>query len=327
MVNLIRRQFFTLLGGAAAWPLAAAGQQPTPVVGFLNIRRPGDSPHLVSAFFNGLAETAHVNGQNVKIEYRWGHGQVDQLPSLAQELVSQGVAVIFASGNVTAMAAKGATESIPIVFISSIDPVELGFVASLNRPGGNMTGVSQMTTGLAAKQLEILHQVVPHARNFAVLVNPTNQNAEPLLREARMAADVLQFEIQPLKASSERDLETAFTSLVQNHSDALLISEDAFFTSRSAQLAALTLRHSIPGMFVYREFATAGGLITYGTSIVEAYRQCGVYVGKILSGANPKELPVQQPTKFEMVINVATGKALGVPIPATLIAVADEVIE
>jgi putative ABC transport system substrate-binding protein len=324
-----RREFITLLGGAAACPVAARAQQGTtiPVIGFLNIRSPGDSPHLVSAFRQGLKQTGHIEGQNVAVEYRWAEGQVNRLPSLAADLVSRHVAVIFASGNVTAQMAKAATVSIPTVFISSVDPVELGFVASLNRPGGNMTGVSQLTTDLAAKQLEFLHQVVPSAVGVAVLVNPTNQNAEPFVRDSEVAARALGWQMQVLRASREYEFGAVFKALVDTKNYALLISEDAFFTSQSTRLATLAMSHAVPAMFVYREFAAAGGLITYGTSIIDAYRQCGVYVGKILDGAKPIDLPVQQPTKFELVINLNTAHALGLVVPATLLALADEVIE
>jgi putative ABC transport system substrate-binding protein len=325
-----RRHLITLLGGAAAtWPVAARGQRATttPVVGFLNIRSSNDSPHLVAAFHRGLAEVGYVEGQNVRIEYRWAQGQPDRLPALAAELARHNVAVMFASGNVTATAAKALAANIPIVFISSIDPVDLGFVASLNRPGGNMTGISQLTTGLVGKQLEILHQVVPGVPAVAVLVNPTNQNAEPFLRDARAAARALGWEVHVLRASADRDFDSAFVTLLELRNAPLLISEDAFFTGRSAQLAALAARHAVPAMFVYREFAARGGLLTYGPSIVDAYRQCGIYSGKILKGTKPADIPVQQPTRFELVINLKAASALGLNLPPTLLALTDEVIE
>jgi putative ABC transport system substrate-binding protein len=323
-----RRQFIAGLGGAMAWPLAGRAQQPPmPLVGFLNIRSPGDSPHLVAAFHQGLRESGYVEGQNVALEYRWAEGQSNRLPALAVDLVGRHVAVIFASGNVTARAAQAATAAIPIVFISSIDPVDLGFVTSLNRPGRNMTGVSQLTTGLVAKQLEILHQVASNATVVAVLVNSTNQNAQALVRESQLAARMLGWQILVLTASSESDFDAAFASLVQQKYRALLIGEDAFFTGQSAKLAALATRHAVPAMFVYREFAAAGGLMTYGTSITDAYRQCGIYTGRIFKGANPADLPVMQPTKFELVLNLRTAKALGLTVPDKLLAFADEVIE
>jgi putative ABC transport system substrate-binding protein len=328
MLDQSRRRFMALLGGAAVWPATAEEQRSRlPIVGFLNIRSPNDSPHLVAAFRRGLAEVGYVDGESARIEFRWAEGQSDRLVVLAADLAHGKVAVIFASGNVAARAAKLHAAHIPTVFISSIDPVDLGFVASLNRPGGDMTGVSQLTTGLVAKQLELLQRLVPSAPSAFVLVNPTNQNAELILRDARAGAEALGWQVKVLEASTEGDFASAFAALRQERNRVLLISEDAFFTGRSARLAALAAQYAIPAMFVYREFADRGGLITYGPSIVDAYRQCGAYAGRILKGEKPADLPVVQPTRFELVINLKTAKTLGITVPDKMLALADEVIE
>jgi putative ABC transport system substrate-binding protein len=322
-----RREFIAAVGGLPFLPSVARSQKPISVVGFLNIRSPGDSPHLVTAFQQGLRDAGYVDGTNVKIEYRWARGNVAMLPALSADLVQRNVSAIFASGNVTAAVAQTASHELPVVFISSIDPVSLGFVSSLNHPGGNMTGVSQLTTGLGAKQLGLLRQAVPDATSIAVLVNPSNQNAVPFLQDIHPAAQALGWPVQELKASTEADFEAVFSTLSDKPGIALLISEDAFFTGRSAKLAAMATGNNLPAMFVYREFPMAGGLMSYGTSITDAYRQCGIYVGRILNGERPGDLPVLQATKFELVINLKTANALGLTIPAPLLALADEVIE
>jgi putative ABC transport system substrate-binding protein len=322
-----RRSLVTALGGLPFLLSAAKSQKSAPVVGFLNIRSPGDSPHLVAAFQQGLRGAGYIDGVDVSVEYRWARGNVDMLPELSADLVRRKISAIFASGNVTAAVAQKASDTLPIVFISSIDPVTLGFVKSLNHPGTNMTGVSQLTTGLAAKQVELFHQAVPNATGVAVLVNPTNQNAIPFLKDARSAAQAFGWEIEDLSASTEREFDAAFSKLSKKPGVALLISEDAFFTGRSAKLARLATSNNLPAMFVYSEFPEAGGLMSYGTSIKDAYRQCGNYVGQILKGERPNDLPVLQPTKFELVINLKAAKALGLELSPTLIARADEVIE
>jgi putative ABC transport system substrate-binding protein len=322
-----RREFVALLGGAAAWPLAArAQQQAMPVIGFLNSASPGGYATNLAAFRQGLKEAGYVEGQNVAIEYRWADGQYDRGPAMAAELVRRQVAVIVANspGN---LAAKAATTTIPIVFTTASDPVQIGLVASLARPGGNVTGAIQFGVEVTPKQLELAHELVPTATVIAVLVNPTNPNAETVLRELQAAARILGVQLHILHASAERELDTVFASLGQLQAGALVIGPDPLFVARSEQLAALALRHAVPAISVIREFVAAGGLMSYGGSNPDMYRIAGVYAGRILKGDKPADLPVQQTAKFELVINMKTAKRLGLTIPETLLATADEVIQ
>jgi ABC-type uncharacterized transport system substrate-binding protein len=325
-----RREFITLLGGAAAsWPLVVRAQQPAmPVVGFLG----GDSPDMdanrVRAFRQSLSENGFVESRDVTIEYRWAEGQYDRFPALAADLVRRQVNVIAAFGGApSAQAAKAATNSIPIVFSTAVDPVEFGLVASLNRPGGNLTGVTILSVELGPKLLELLHELVPTVTVMALLVNPTSPFAETLSRDAQAAARTLGLQLHVLHASTERDFETAFATLVQLRAGALVIGGDVLFTNRSDQLAALTLRHAVPAIYSVREFALAGGLISYGPSIADAWRLMGIYTGRILNGEKPLDLPVQQVTKVELVINLKIANALGLALPLSLLGRADEVIE
>jgi len=325
-----RRGFITLLGGAAAvWPFAVgAQQQPMPVVGFLRITSAKASADLVAALRRGLAEAGYTEGQNVTIEYRWAEDRDERLPSLAADLVRRQCAVIIAGGDAVARAVKTATETTPIVFATGADPVNVGLVATLNRPGGNVTGISFFNTAaLESKQLEFLREVVPKAAVIGLLVNPTAPPAEAQQREAQVAARALGQQILIANASSERDLDMAFATLAQQRAGALLIAGDALFTGQRDRLVALSARYALPAMYGLREFVSAGGLMSYGTSIADAYRQAGIYAGRVLRGEKPADLPVMLSTKFELVINLKTAKALSLEIPAKLLALADEVIE
>jgi putative tryptophan/tyrosine transport system substrate-binding protein len=327
-----RREFIRLLGGAAAtWPLAArAQQQPAmPVIGFLDLRSPHTLSDQLRAFRQGLKDTGYVEGENVAIEYRWAEGQFDRLPALAAELVRRRVAVIATSGGpATASAAKAATATIPIVFIVGQDPVRLGLVASLSRPGGNLTGVNFLVAELTAKRLGLLRELVPGAARIAVLVNPANAtNAETTLREVELAARGMGLQMQILKASTSPEIEAAFATFVRERPDALFVGNDAFLSSRSVQLVHLATLHKIPATYALRETVEVGGLMSYGVNITEALRQVGVYTGRVLKDAKPEDLPVVQSSKFELVINAVTARMLGLTVPPSLLAIADEVIE
>jgi putative ABC transport system substrate-binding protein len=326
-----RRQFITLLGGAAvAWPLAARAQQPAmPVVGFLDSRSQDTAVDRLNALRRALKETGYVEGENVTIVYRWAEGRYDRLPELAADLVRRRVAVIAALGGVpSAMAAKAATTTIPVVFLVSEDPVSLGLVASLARPGGNLTGVNFFNAELAAKRLELLRELVPRATRIAVLVNPANaETTESALRDAAAAARTMGLQIKAFNASTSREIEAAFATLVRERLDALFVAGDGFFLSRRVQLANLTVRHAIPAAFSVRQYVEAGGLMSYGSDPLDMYRQIGVYTGRILKGAKPADLPVVQSIKFELVINAQTARMLGLTVPPSLLSVADEVIE
>jgi putative ABC transport system substrate-binding protein len=325
-----RREFVTLLGGAAfGWPLAARAQQPAmPVIGFLSMRSPEDIPQLLAAFRRGLAENGYVEGQNVTIEYRWALGQYDRLPTLAAELAGRPVvAFVTAGGEPAALAAKAATSTIPIAFVIGGDPVKLGLAASYNRPGGNATGISILTSTLDPKRLGLLHQLVPQAATVGVLLNPNFPGFEGQLKDVQEAARAIGLQIFDLRASDDREVEAVFETVAQQRILALAVCADPFFDTRRDKLVALAARHAVPAMYHFREYAAAGGLMSYGIDLSEVWRQVGGYAGRILKGAKPADLPVIQPTKFEFVINLKTAKALGLAIPAGLLSFADEVIE
>jgi putative ABC transport system substrate-binding protein len=325
-----RRAFISLLGGAAAaWPLAARAQQPAmPVIGFLDTRSPDAMTDRLRAFREGLKDSGYVERENVAIEYRWAENQLDRLPELAADLVQRRVAVIAAPTPYPAFAAKAATTTIPIVFIAPEDPVRLGLVASLARPGGNLTGINLFSGELTAKRLEFLREMVPGAARIAVLVNPANATTtETTLRDVQSAAGAMGLQIQVLNASTIREINAAFATLVRERPDAVFVGLDVFLNSRRAQLVNLASRHAVPATFSNRDFAEIGGLMSYGTNIADAFRQVGVYAGRILKGAKPADLPVVQSNKFELVINAQTATMLGLTVPEKLLVAADEVIE
>jgi putative ABC transport system substrate-binding protein len=326
-----RREFITLVGGAAtAWPLAArAQQQPAmPVVGFVRLTTPEDSVHLVAAFRQGFGESGFVEARNVTIEYRYALNQVDRLPALMAELVGRGVALLAATGGtISARAAKAATTTVPIVFTTGDDPVRVGLVASLNRPGGNATGVSVFAARLGSKRLGLLREMVPTASPVAVLVNPTNPDTEDEAMDIREAAGGLGIQIVVVRAGNENDLDDAFATLVKQGARALIVGSDTFFTSQRSQISIRAARHLLPNIWVTRIEVEAGGLMSYGANIPGVYRQAGVYAGQVLKGAKPANLPVQLPTAFDLIINLQTAKALGLTVPPSLLARADEVIE
>ena len=323
-----RREFIALLGsGVAAWPLAARAQQPMQVVGYLDASSPGASAARVAVFRQGLAEAGYVEGRNVAIAYLWAEGQYDRLPEMAAELVRRQVAVIVAGPIPAAVTAKAATTTIPIVFYVAGDPVKLGLVAGLARPGGNATGVNSFAAELGAKQLGLLRELLPTAARIGLLINPTNPIVEGVTKDVTAASSATEVQIDVIRASDSREIEAAFATLVRNRADALVVGVDSFFTNRRLQVATLATRHAIPAVYIGREFVEVGGLITYGTSLTEVYRQLGAYAGRILKGAKPADLPVVQSTKFELVINLITAKALGLDVPPSLLARADEVIE
>jgi len=325
-----RREFITLLGSAATWPLAARAQQSaTPVIGFLGTSSPDLYAIRLNVFREGLKQTGYVEGQNVAIEYRWAQDVVDRLPALAADLVQHRVNVIVAaSGTPGAVAAKAATTTIPIVFAVSVDPIKVGFVQSLNRPGGNLTGVTNLNVEIGPKRLEVLHALLPTASDFAVLVDPTGPAlAEPFVREVQAAARSLGLRLHVLNASSERDFDPVFARAAQLKAAAVIIGPSTFFVGRGEQLATLTLRYKVPAIYQYRPFAAAGGLMSYGSDETEYYHLVGVYTGRILKGEKPAQLPVEQSTKVELIINLKTAKALGIDVPLSLLGRADEVIE
>jgi putative ABC transport system substrate-binding protein len=329
-LGIARRQFISALGGAATWPLAARAQQPAlPVIGFLGYSSPDLYAFRLGMFRDGLKEAGYIEGQNVAIEYRWAGGHNDRLPALAAELVQRHVTVIVAgSGTSGAFAAKAATTTIPIVFAVAVDPIKVGFVASLNRPGGNLTGVTNMNVEIGPKRLELLHALLPTATVFAVLVDPTGPElAEPFVRAVQAAARTLGLQLHVLNGSTERDFDSAFATVVQLKAAALIIGPGTSFLGRSEQLAALAIHYAVPAIYQYRLFAAAGGLLSYGSDETEYYRLLGIFAGKILKGEKPAELPVQQSTKVELIINLKTAKALGITVPLSLLGRADEVIE
>ncbi len=324
-----RREFISLLGGAAtAWPIVARAQQPTmPVIGFVSGRSPGNSLPNITAFRKGLAELGYVEGRNIEVQYRWAEGRYDRQPALIAELIRHPVAVLAVFNIAAALAAKQADTTLPILFAASGDPVKLGLVATFNRPGGNLSGVSFLNTLLVAKQFEVLHELVRSPALLALLVNPNYVNAEDVEAEARRAAVVFGRELVLVRAASESEIEAAFATLTRMGIGGLLVGPDPFFDSRADRIVELATRHAVPAIYSLREYATAGGLMSYGTSITEAFRLVGSYAGRILKGETPANLPIQQSTNVELVVNLRTAKALGLVVPPTLLARADEVIE
>jgi putative tryptophan/tyrosine transport system substrate-binding protein len=325
-----RREFITLLGGTAvAWPLAARAQQPAmPVIGVLGGHTRAQWQPFLTAFHQGLKQVGYIEGENVASEYRWAEGHYDRLPALAADLVHRQVAVIAAIGGVnSALAAKAATSEIPIVFLTGRDPVELGFVESFNRPGGNLTGVSLLNDELVAKRLELVRELVPKAATIAILINPDNRNHPSHARTLEAVARAGGQQVIVIGAAADGDFEPAFAMLVQRRADALVVNADPFFDSRQEQIVGLATRHAVPTIFPWREFVQAGGLASYGTSLLDAHRQTGVYAGRILKGAKPADLPVVQATKFQMLVNLKTANALGLTVPTSILLRADEVIE
>ena len=324
-----RRDFVRLLGAAATWPIGARAQQPTmPVIGFVNTASPQGYARPLSAFLKGLSETGYVDGRNVAIEYRWAEGDADRLPGFIAELVRRQVSVIVATTTQAALAAKGAATMIPIVFETASDPIRLGLVTSLNRPGGNVTGVTQTNVEMAPKRLQLLHELVPTASVMALLVNPANPIlAEANTKELQSAARALALELHVLNASDEREFDGVFAKLIQLRTGGLVIGSDPYFTGRSKQLAALAARHAVPAAYAWREFAAAGGLLSYGAAITDSYQLAGNYAGRILKGEKPADLPVQQISKVEFIINLKAAKALNITVPLSLLGRADEVIE
>jgi putative tryptophan/tyrosine transport system substrate-binding protein len=325
-----RRELIALLGGAAAaWPLAARAQQPTrSVIGLLSVRSPDESAHLLRAFRGGLAQDGVIEGRNVAIEYRWAHGEYDQLPALAAELVHIPVAILVAlGGEPAARAATAATATIPVVAVFSTDPVKSGLIASLSRPGGNVTGISNLSTAMEPKRLGLLHDLVPQAKAFGALLNPEFPTFADQLADIQAAAQTTGVEIHVFRAGTDHDIEAAFESITQQRIVALLVASDPFFNSRRDEIAALAARRGVPAMYGFRDYAVAGGLMSYGIDLPDTYRQAGVYAGHVLKGAKPADLPVLQPTKFEFVINLKAAKALGVKFSDNLLSLADEVIE
>jgi ABC-type uncharacterized transport system substrate-binding protein len=328
MSDMKRREFISLLGGAAAmWPLTTRAQQAMPVVGFLHYGSSDSFAHIAEAVRRGLKEAGYVEGQNVAIEYRWANGHYDRLPALAADLVRRQVTVITAGGTVAARAAKEATATVPVVFTSGADPVWSGLVASLSRPGANLTGASLIAAEMAVKRLELTRELLPHARVVAMIVNPNYPGAESEMAEVEAAGRIIGLRTEKLTAGSERDLDAVFASLAQRRVDAVMVGTDGFLITRRDQIVALASRYAIPGIYPFVDFPEAGGLMSYGASLSDAYRQAGVYTGRILKGAKPADLPVQQPTKFELFINLKTAKALGLTIPPMLVARAEQVIE
>jgi len=325
-----RRQIIAALGGSVAWPLAARAQQPAmPVVGFLNSASPDTTADFLRAFRQGLKDTGYVEGENLAIAYRWAENQFDRLPELAADLVRRKVVVIAATGGPpSTLAAMAATTTIPIVFTAAEDPVRLGLVASLARPGGDVTGVNLVSAELAAKRLELLRELVPAATRVVVLVNPANAtNTETTLRDVEPAARSMGLQIQVLNASTSREIDAAFATIARERPDALFVGIDSFFTPRRVQMVQLAARHAVPATYSGRQYAEIGGLMSYGANLADAYRQVGAYTGRILKGAKPADLPVVQASKFELVINAQTARMLGITVPPTLLALADEVIE
>jgi putative ABC transport system substrate-binding protein len=329
IATLKRREFITLLGGAAAWPLAAGAQQAAmPVIGYLSSRSPDDTTHLLAGFRQGLADGGFIEHQNVTIEYRWALGQYDHLPVLATELTRLPVVVVVSTGGEpAALAAKAATSTIPIVFGTGTDPVKAGLVASYNRPGGNATGINFQTADMEAKRLGLLHELMPQAKNIVFLYNPKFAAAEGQLHDVREAARTLGLQINALHASTDDEINAAFRTMVQQQTAALILAADPFFDTRRSQLVVLAAYNNLPAIYQFREYAVAGGLMSYGIDAVDAYRQIGIYAARILKGARPADLPVMQPTKYELVINLKTAKTLGLDVPDKLLARADEVIE